>query len=132
MLTEFSDINSSHQKQIDTVLPEEAVQVAKRHVEESKQYCDELLAETIVVEKQVAALRKKIQETHAAGADKSYLKSSLASYEKCVPAINVDGMKKQLDSDIKVVEGIEERAKESVAIVKANYSKFMAEQEKQL
>ena len=84
------------------------------------------------MEKQVAGLRKKIQDTHAAGADKSYLKSSLASYEKCVPAINVDGIKKQLDLDVEAVEGIEERAKESVAIVKANYSKFMALQEQQL
>ena len=84
------------------------------------------------MEKQVAAFKKKIQDTHAKRANKSYLKSSLVSYENCLPIINVDGMKKQLAADVEVVEGIEERAKESVPKVKANYVKFMAKQEQQL
>ena len=132
MLTDFSAINLSHESKMATVLLVEADQVAKKHVLESKKFCDELLVETIAVEKQVAAFKKKIQDTHARRANKSYLKSPLVSYEKCLSEINVDGMKKQLVADVEAVEGIEERAKESVPIVKANYVKFMAEQEQQL
>ena len=110
ILTGFNSINADHQKQIAAALPGEAVQVATKHAQESRAFCEGLLAEAEAVNVTVQNLRAKIRETHGAGPDKSYLKASLAAYEKCVPSIDITSLKKLLDQDIEVSKGILERS----------------------
>ena len=97
ILTGFNNINEDHHRQIASALPVEAVQVAEKHAQESRAFCDELLAEAEAVNHTVSNLRAKIQATHGAGPDKSYLKAPLHAYEKCVPGCDIAGLRKLVE-----------------------------------
>ena len=82
------------------------------------------MAEATRIQEEIDALREKIQSNHDASPDKSFLKGSLGVYEKCLPEIDIDGLKEQLDMDEAICKLTTERVAASVQKVKDEYLKF--------
>ena len=62
-------------------------------------FSKEVLSEAAEIKEKLEALREKIRSSHNPAPDKSFLKGKLSAYEKFLPEINVDGLKKQLEQD---------------------------------
>lgn len=66
------------------------------------------------VKEQLDALRDKIEFNHNTSPDKSFLKAKLNVYEKFLPTLDLEGLKKQLDTDETICKTAIENAKASV------------------
>ena len=70
----------------------------------------EILEEAKFLNDRGIKLREKISKTHSnAGHAHSFLKSSLETYLKLVPAIDFDGLRTALDKDVETCKTISER-----------------------
>ena len=79
---------------------------------------NEILEEAKFLSDRGIKLREKISKTHStAGHAHSFLKSSLDSYLKLVPAVDFDGLATVLDKDVDTCKTISARSAESLALV---------------
>ena len=76
--------------------------IAESQLEQITQFKKEISTELANVNKAITALREKISGNHNEESAKSILKSSLSSYMKVVPEIDVEGLEKLLDKDLKI------------------------------
>ena len=113
---------------MESVLPQENVQVTQYQEQNAQTYCDEIVEEAIAANEQMMKLRNKVFDHYNQGPDKSFLKAPIKVYEKALPCVDVELLKKTFAVDIETCKSIGERVNEGRDLVLKNYPKFMAEQ----
>ena len=76
-------------------------------------YCDNIIEEAYAANEHVAKLREKVIEHHNQGADKSFLKAPLKVYEKAIPTVDIELLKKTFAVDVETCKSTSERVDEA-------------------
>ena len=91
---------------MESALQKEALIKVKNHELHGEAFCNELLAEAVLVNENVRKLREKIAKQKEFDCNKCYLKGNLVSYEKNVQALDIDGLKKLIELDIQTCKEV--------------------------
>lgn len=113
----LNEFDEGRKKQLNESLEEETKRKAEEASEKAQIFAKELQVEVEGVAVQIDAIREKIRKNHVSGSGDCILKANITQYEKCVPQINVEQLKKLLEVDIEVCKEIPKRIGSSLELV---------------
>lgn len=102
--------------------------ISEGHVDKITDLSKELLEGAKLTNESLNKLRQILSENHNTQADKSCLKSSLGSYLKMIPEVNVTGLQALLDKDAHICKQTLEKSKENFNTFQQTYTKFINKQ----
>ena len=99
------------------VLIEESKSKAETQKKRARDTVDQLMAEVVEAAEKVDAIREKIAKGHLSSDGDCFFKSNQSQYEKCVPKINVEDLKKLLERDVEECQEVPDRVEANLELV---------------